>query len=123
MRNFGKGTVTEEVDGSPPSEAWLFAQALLGKSVPNPAAAAAESKANREQLEWLASISTTHERQLRSLQSQEGEAKATRERLEWLASISSRHERQLRSLLTAEAEARQAHEHLRRFAETSSVQE
>ena len=35
-RNFRK-SAHDEADASPPSEAWLFAQALLGKPIPNPA--------------------------------------------------------------------------------------
>ena len=95
-------------DSGPPSEAWLFAQALLGKPIPNPASAQAEARAKREQLEWLASFSTEHEAQLGRLQSEEAEARHQRELLQWLATFSTEHEHELRRLQAREAEASDA---------------
>lgn len=96
-------------DGSPPSAAWLFAQQLLGKPIPNPASAAIEARRKREQLEWLAQISSEHAIELRRLQSQDAEANRKREQLEWLATISTEHERQLRNVLREEADLREAY--------------
>ena len=97
------------VDGdAPPSETWLFAQALLGKPIPDPAAKAKQARAERERLEWLAQISTEHEAQLRKLQSAEAEARHQRELLEWLAQISTEHEAKLRRLKVEEYEAQEA---------------
>lgn len=117
---------TRAVEGnraSPQSASWLFAQALLGKPVPSPSRERSEARIKREQLEWLAQISTEHERALRRLQIAEADAGRERERLEWLASISTRHERQFRRLLATEAEAREALAHCERFVENLEVQE
>jgi hypothetical protein len=108
---------------SPPSEAFLFAQALLGKNVPSPSGTQADRRAQREQLAWLASISTEHERQLRCLLADEARARAEREQLKWLASISTTHESQFRSLLAREAEAREAQTRFERFVECWEMQE
>ena len=61
---------------SPPSEAWLFAQALLGKPVPSVSRAEADARAKREQLEWLAKISPEHESRLRRSLSEQADAAA-----------------------------------------------
>jgi hypothetical protein len=108
---------------SPPSEAWLFAQAILGKPLPNPAAAAAEARRKCEQLEFLASISDRHAAELRRLQSDEAEARRQRELLIWVAGISTRHEQQLRDLLASEAEARQAQRRYERFVVEQQLHE
>jgi hypothetical protein len=59
-RNFHKRPA-EGAGTTPPSEAWLFAQTLLGKPVPSPFRAEADARARREHLEWLAEISTVRE--------------------------------------------------------------
>ncbi len=120
--NFRKQT-TEGPGASPPTESWLFAQALLGKAVSSACRTGGAARSKREHLAWLARISTKHESQLRSLLREQVAARAQREQLEWLAKISSRHESQLRSLLTAEAEAREAQARLKWLVEGSNVQE
>jgi DNA-directed RNA polymerase subunit F len=122
-RNFRKVAGVAGAGASPPSEAWLFAQALLGKPVPSASRAAADARANREHLEWLASISPEHERRLHCQLSEEADARAQREQLEWLATISPRHESQLRRLLASEAEAAEAQERAQWLAEGSQLQE
>ena len=107
-RNFRKESAPHGADASPPSEAWLFAQALLGKPVPSASRAQADARARREHLEWLAQISPEDARRVRGQLSEEAEAKAQRELLEWLADISPEHEVKLRSLQRAEAEARES---------------
>jgi hypothetical protein len=109
--------------GSPPSEAWFLAQALLGKPVSNPAAATRDAGADREHLEWLAQISTRHAEQLRKLQGDAAEARRERKQLEWLASISEEHECKLRTVLSEEAEARHARQRYDRLIETQIAQE
>jgi hypothetical protein len=99
------------------SEAWLFAQAIRGRPIPDPAAAGRQGRAEREQSEWLAGISTDHEEQLRKLESAEADARRGRKQLEWVASISTEHEHKLRTLLREEAESRGAKEGFERFAE------
>jgi hypothetical protein len=121
-RNFTKNNA-DGPGASPPSEAWLFAQALLGKPVPSPSRERTEARASREQLEWLAQISDRHAAQLRALQSAEAEARRQREQLEWLAGISPKHESQLRRLLASEAQARDAQARFERFVEGSNLQE
>jgi hypothetical protein len=106
-----------------PSDAWLFAQALLGKTVPSALSAAADERAKREQLAWLAKISSEHESQLRRSVSEQSNATAERERLEWLAKISARHESQLLRLLATEAEAREAQERFEWLVEGSTLHE
>ena len=119
-RNFRK-PARHEANASPPSESWLFAQALLGKPIPNPASAQAEARAKRVQLEWLASFSTEHEAQLRRLQCEEAEARHKRELLQWLATFSTEHERELRRVQAREAEAFDAQASWERFYEGYSA--
>lgn len=95
-------------DGSPPSRSWIFAQYFLGRPLPNFAAKRAEAKRNRERLEWLATISDRHSRQLRTLRSQEIEARRKRQLLQWLATFSESDDRQLRALACREFEQREA---------------
>ena len=108
---------------SQPSEAWLFAQALLGNPIPDPRAAAERARAERERLEWLAQISTEHEGQLRQHACDDGEARRQRQQLEWLAAISDEHERTLLALLRAEALARQSQQPCDGYAGLSALQE
>jgi len=88
------------------TEAWLFAQEILGRPIPRPPSAAA-ARRDREQLEWLASISDRHAAELSRLRGAEAEARHQRAMLEWLATISDRHAAELRRLQAAEAEARE----------------
>jgi hypothetical protein len=81
-------------DGSPPSEAWLFAQAVLGKPVPSASRAEADARARREHLEWLAAISPEDARRVRGRLSEEADAKAKQELLEWVAQVSGVREAQ-----------------------------
>ena len=76
-------------DDSPPSEAWLFAQAILGKPVPRIARPEVKARAKREGLERLAQYSTRHAEELRRLRAAEVEARHDRELLEWAAQIST----------------------------------
>ncbi len=93
---------------SPPSESWLFAQALLGKPIPDPRAAANYQRQQRERLEWLAHLSRRHAEQLRQLKNAENEARRKRVSLEWAASISPAAEDKLHKLLRDEAQTLQA---------------
>ncbi len=114
--DFRKGPV-DGADCSPPSEAWLFAQALLGKPVPSASATQADARAEREQLEWLAHISPRHQQELQRLRGAEAEARRQREQLEWLATISEEHEYKLHTLLSEEAEALEGQRRAEQFAE------
>jgi hypothetical protein len=115
-RNTATGT-----GDSAPSEAWLFAQAILGKPVPNPYRARDEARAEREQLEWLAQISPGHAVELRKLQSAAAEARRERELLVWAAGISTKAEAKLRTLLREEAEVREAQDRHERLYEAYSA--
>ena len=79
-----------------------------------PAPAASPTRADRQQLEFLAAITTEYEGKLRDVLREEAdaEAQAARERelLELLAAISTRHEQELHDLPWAEAEARRESE-------------
>lgn len=83
---------------SPPSEAWLFAQAILGNPIPDPRAAAERSRHEREMLEFAASISDRARDELRRVQTEEAQVRRDRDLLEWLAPISEEHEHELRDL-------------------------
>src|SRR5262249_12861740 len=96
-RHFRDRFTAREPDAQPPSEAWLSGQALVGKRVPTASSARSIAGAKREQLEWLASISTEHAAELRRLKSAEAKARHDRELLIWLASISEEHNRKLRA--------------------------
>jgi hypothetical protein len=115
---------TETAEGagaSTPSESWLFAQALLGNAVPSASSAAADERAKREQLAWLAKISLEHESQLRHSLSEESNEPAERAQLEWPAKISPRHESQLRRLLATEAEARPNYENWKKNTKSQGM--
>ncbi len=103
-----RSTSTNESDAAVPSRSWIFAQLLLGKPIPNLAERRAEEQRKREQLEWLASISERHAKELRALRRKEAEAQHQRELLEWLASFSERHAIELRKVRQREVEARDA---------------
>jgi hypothetical protein len=69
-------------DGAPPSEAWLFAQAILGNPIPRIVSPEAKARAEREELERLAQFSSRHAQELRRLQTAEAEARRKRELLD-----------------------------------------
>jgi len=124
-RHVRNRSVREEVAPVHATEAWLFAQELLGNPVPRVAPAAAEARRQRAELEWLASFSTRHEEELQRLRSAEA---ADRELLEFLADISTEYEDKLREVLREEAELRESQEcveryHQRQRGEVSHVQE
>ena len=79
MRRSFRGETTDRNPPCRPTEAWLFAQALLGNPIPTAFGAEAEAKRNREQLEWLAGISTRHEEELRQVQAPEAQAPRPRD--------------------------------------------
>ncbi len=106
-----------------PTEAWLFAQILLGNPIRGGFRDQAHEHADRERLEWLAQISTVHAAQRRSLLEKEHHAREERARLEWLAGISPRHERALRRQLASEAEALETRSRFERFVEAWELQE
>jgi hypothetical protein len=105
-------------DGSAPSEAWLFAQAILGKSLPEIVSPATRARAERAKLERLAQLSTRHEEELRSLQAQEAKARHERALLEWLAEISTEAEAKLRELQRRENDERAAWHRAERFVKS-----
>jgi hypothetical protein len=105
-------------DGSPPSEAWLFSQAILGKPIPRIVSPEAKARAKREELERQAQFSSRHAEELRRLQATDAEARHDRELLEWTAQISTRAEDKLRALQQKEAEAREGWRRAEQFAES-----
>jgi hypothetical protein len=119
-RNFRKSAAQGSGD-SQSIEAWLFAQAILGKPVPNPHQARDAARAERERLEWLAQISPRHAGELRKLQSSEAEARRERELLVWAAGISTKAEAKLCTLLREEAEAPEAQDRHERLYEAYST--
>ena len=79
-------------------DAWLFAQAILGRPIPQAIGANVKSSARREELEALAPLSARHARELRKLQNDEAKAGRDRELLEWAAQISSAAQDKLREI-------------------------
>ena len=75
-RYFREEPAREGVGESPPTETWIFAQAVLGKPVPLPYAAEAEARAKREKLEWAAQYLPEAQRELRALLQEEAAARA-----------------------------------------------
>ena len=96
------------LDGAPPSDAWLFAQAILRKPISRIVSPQAKALAERRELERLAQFSTSHAKALRSLQTAEAGARRDRQLLEWAAQISTQAEDKLRALQRKEAEERDA---------------
>lgn len=105
-------------DGSAPSEAWLFAQAVLGKPIPKIISPETEARAEREELRRLAQFSTPHAEELRRLQAAEAEARHDRKILEWAAGISTHAAEKLRALQRKEAEEREAGRRAEAFVES-----
>jgi hypothetical protein len=101
----------------PPTEAWLFAQRMLGKSIAPIVSPEKRARAAREELKRLAEFSTRHADELRKLEVAEAEARHDREVLEWAAQISTRAERELRALQRKEAEEREAWRRAEQYAE------
>lgn len=120
-RKFCNDTPVKVAGASPPSEAWYFAQILLGKPVPSAPATQANARATREQLGWLATIAPERGSNLRAQLIEQADARADIEQLRWLAQISRPHESQLRSVLAAEAGTAESQE--RWLEERSNVQE
>src|SRR5690348_6867931 len=58
-------------DASPPSEAWLFAQAILGRPIPQIISPDAKAQVKREELERTAQFSASHADELRRRQASE----------------------------------------------------
>src|ERR1700674_827474 len=106
-RNFGKDT-SHESSASPPSESWLFAQAILGKPIPRIVRPEVKARAERQELEKLAQFSSRHAEELSRLQFAEAEARHKRELLEWAARISTKAEDELRAWQQKEAAEREA---------------
>lgn len=104
-------------DGSPSSEAWLFAQAILGKPIRRIVSPETKARADREELERLAQFSSRHAEELRGLHAAEAEARHDREILEWAAGISTRAEEKLRALQRKEAESREGWRRAEQFTE------
>ena len=90
--------VADGSDGSPPSEAWLFAQAILGNPIPRIISPEVQARAKRQELENQAQFSPRHAEELRRLQAAEAEARRQRGLLEWAAQISTACESKLRKL-------------------------
>jgi hypothetical protein len=105
-------------DGSVPSEARLFAQALLGKPIPRIVSPESKARADCEELERLAQFSTRHAQELHRLQATEAQALHDREVLEFAAQISTQAAGKLRANERKEVEEREAWRRAELFAES-----
>jgi hypothetical protein len=114
-------TTTTVAGDSPPSEAWLFAQAILGRPIPEMMPFEAKAIAQREELGQLARFSHRHAEELCRLQSTEANARRDRELLEWAAQFSAGAERKLRTIQQIEAQEGRTWHAIERFAEADSL--
>jgi hypothetical protein len=62
MRDDSLNQITEQTDGPPPSEAWLFAQAIMGNPIPRIVSPEAAARAKRDELQRLAQLSAPRRR-------------------------------------------------------------
>jgi hypothetical protein len=95
---------TDMASDSPPSEAWLFAQSILGRPIPRMMPPEAKAKAQREDLGRRARFSHRHAEELRRRQSTEANARRDRELMEWAAQISTEAKDKLRAIQQIEAQ-------------------
>ncbi|MBI2826027.1 MAG: HNH endonuclease [Planctomycetia bacterium] len=91
----------------PPSEAWLFAQAILGKPIPRIVSPETRAREKREELERLVKFPSRHAEELRTLEAAEAEARHDREVLQWAAQISTCAEERLSTPRRKEARQRE----------------
>ncbi len=108
MHRHGHTQSGDGSDGSAPSEAWLFLQAIRSNPIPKIVNPETKAKADREELERLAQFSSNHAEALRRLDAAEAEARHERELLEWAAKISANSESKLYALQRQEAAEREA---------------
>lgn len=108
---------------SPPSDAWIFAQQLLGKPITRPPSKGRVAGIDPEQLAWLESVSPDSIDRLRDSLREEHDPTVERSQLEWLAEVSSRHENQLRRIRILEAAAEELQSRSQRSEEGSTLQE
>lgn len=57
-----KNRASDAANASPPSEAWLFAQAILGNPVPDAARAASDARAAQERRDWADAVAPDRDR-------------------------------------------------------------
>jgi hypothetical protein len=105
-------------DGRAPTEAWRFAQAVLGKPIPRIVRPEVKARAERQELEQLARLLPRYAEELRRLQAAEAKAWHDRELLEWAARISTKCADELRALQWKEAEEREAWRRAEKFVES-----
>lgn len=108
---------TEDAGDSPPSEAWLFAQAILGRPTPQAVRPEIKARIRRAELEKLAPLSDRHAQELRNLQAAERDARRNRELLQWAAQISTEAQEKLRAIRQVEEQQRRTWHAIEQFAE------
>ncbi len=112
--------VADVAGDSPPSKAWSFAQAILGKPIPRIALPQVKAKSHRAELERHAPFLSRYARELRDLQVAERDGRRNREILEWAAWISTAAQEKLRRIEQAEAEERRAWHAIEQFTKADS---
>lgn len=118
MTRYGSSTPLREARDSTPTEASLFARAILGRPVPDPRRAAWQAQTERDELERLAPFVPRCAERLRELDRAEALARQSRESLTWAAGISNTAEATLRGLLREEAAAAEAQRRWERHFES-----
>jgi len=117
MHRDGQDQCSDGSDGSAPSEAWLFLQAIKGNPIPKLINPETKARAEREELERLAQFSSSHAEALHRLDAAEAEARHERELLEWAAKISTDCERKLHAIEQREAVERDAWRRAEEYSE------
>ncbi len=113
----------KESDAPPRSDAWIFAQQLLGKPIPSASSQEVAARVEHEHLLWLAAVSPDSIDRLRDSLREEHDPTFEQSQLEWLADVSSRHESQLRRVRVLETAAEEVRSRSQRPEEGSTFQE
>ncbi len=121
MDRYTKATVV--ASDSPPSEAWLFAQAILGRPIRPVIRPEIKAKAHRAKLERRAHFSSRHVQELHDLQATQRDARHDRALLEWDAQVSTEAQEKLLATQQIEAQERRAWHAIQRFTEADLLVE
>jgi hypothetical protein len=106
---------------SPPSEAWLFAQTILGRPIPRVVTPTIKARTSRAELERLAQFSFKHAQVLHRVEAAQRDARHNRELLEWAAQVSPGAHEKLRAINQDEVKERRAWHAIELFTEADPL--
>ncbi len=112
---------TDVAGDSPPSKAWAFAQAILGKPIPRIVPPQVQAETRRAELERRAHFLSRDAHELRDLQAAKCDGRRNWELLKWAARISTAAQEKLRAIEQVEAEERRAWHAFEQFTEADSL--